>query len=189
MAGSFFCGSDRGHDAFVYMPAAHGVRRVSTAQRGDSLFGTDVTYEDLERRRVEDFRVVAVDPDIAQEEAVIAIFAEPRTARSFHTVRFDVARADGVLLQTAYFKRGAQAPFREITAARGGMRRQGGHTLPTRLLVENHDRGTTTNVFYRGLEIAATIDDRLFSVRTLEQKGRIPGAPHAPERPTDPSSR
>ena len=41
----------RGHDAFVYMPSLGRVRRISSAQKGDAFFGTDVTYEDLERRR------------------------------------------------------------------------------------------------------------------------------------------
>ncbi len=55
------------------------------------------------------------------------------------------------------------------------MERMAGHTLPTRLVVENRARGTTTEVLYRDLLVNPEIDDRVFSIRTLEQKRRIPG--------------
>ena len=51
-----------------------------------------------------------------------------------------------------------------------------GHTLPMRILVESHYRRTTTEVLYRDLRVNPEIDDRLFSIRTLEQKRKIPGA-------------
>jgi hypothetical protein len=166
--------TDRSHDAFVYMPSLGAVRRISTAQRGDALFGSDVTYEDLERRRIEDYQVVRVSEGLVQNEAVIRIRAQPRKARSFDSIRFDIARADAAVLGAAYFKRGEEAAFREITASRAAMHEKAGHTLPTRLVVENRNRGTTTLVVYRDLDIDPQIDDRLFSVRTLEQHGRIP---------------
>jgi hypothetical protein len=39
---------ERDHDAFVYLPTLGRVRRISSSQKGDAFFGTDVTYEDLE---------------------------------------------------------------------------------------------------------------------------------------------
>ena len=56
------------------------------------------------------------------------------------------------------------------------MHASGGHTLPTRLIVENLARGTTTEVMYHDLAVNTEIDDRIFSIRTLEQKGPIPTA-------------
>ena len=46
----------------------------------------------------------------------------------------------------------------------------------SRLVVENRARGTTTEVLYRDLLVNPEIDDRVFSIRTLEQKRPIPGA-------------
>jgi hypothetical protein len=167
---------DRSHDAFVYLPSMQSVRRISTAQRGDAFFGTDVTYEDLERRHPEDYEVIGVEAGSIDGEEADCVRARPRLPHSYHEVHFWIARADHVLLRADFFKRGTDRPYRRIVAPRQGMRTGGEHTLPTRLTVHNFARGTTTRVSYRRLRIGATIDDRLFSIRTLEQRARIPGA-------------
>ena len=47
---------DFSYDAFLYQPALARVRRVSVAQRADAFFGTDVFFEDLEGKRVGQWR-------------------------------------------------------------------------------------------------------------------------------------
>ena len=167
---------DRGHDAFVYLPSMRSVRRVSTAQRGDAFFGTDVTYEDLERRYVRDYEIVDFAEDQVQGEPALLVRARPRLPQSYHEVRFWIARSDQAILQAHFLKRGSDEPYRTLAAPRSAMARMAGHTLPTRLVVENRARGTTTEVRYRDLLVNPEIDDRVFSIRTLEQKRRIPGA-------------
>ncbi len=167
---------DRSHDAFIYLPSSQSVRRVSTAQRGDSFFGTDVTYEDLERRYAKDYDIVDLSTGQIEGEPTRVVRARPRLPQSYHEVVFWLAQSDLAILQAHYFKRGAQEPYRTISAPRASMREMDGHTIPTRLVVENLARGTTTEVSYHDLAVNPEIDDRIFSVRTLEQKGRIPGA-------------
>jgi len=167
---------DRSHDAFIYLPSSHSVRRVSTSQRGDSFFGTDVTYEDLERRNAADYEIVAATRGQLDGEPTTLLRARPHLAQAYYEVVFWIAQSDQAILQAHYFKRGAEEPYRTIAAPRVSMLEAGGHTLPTRLIVENRARGTTTEVVYHDLDVDSEIDDRIFSIRTLEQKVRIPSA-------------
>ena len=41
----------RDHDAFIFLPSLGKVRRVTSAQKDDAFFGSDLVYEDLERRQ------------------------------------------------------------------------------------------------------------------------------------------
>jgi hypothetical protein len=166
---------DRNHDAFVYLPSMQSVRRVSTAQRGDAFFGTDVTYEDLERRYAEDYEIVDFAEEGTLGEPAFVVRARPRHAQSYHEVRFWIACSDSAILQVHFMKRGANEPYRTVSAPRSSMKQMAGHTLPTRLVVENRARGTTTEVHYQELVVNPEIDERTFSIRTLEQKRRIPG--------------
>ncbi len=167
---------DRSHDAFIYLPSAQSVRRVSTSQRGDSFFGTDVTYEDLERRNAGDYEIVGLSAAPIDGEPTHVVRARPILAQTYYEVVFWLARSDQAILQAHYFKRGAVEPYRTIAAPRASMQASGGHTLPTRLVVENLARGTTTEVKYHDLAINSEIDNRVFSIRTLEQKGPIPNS-------------
>ena len=65
---------------------------------------------------------------------------------------------------------------RVIAAPRASMKSGDGHVLPTRLIVRNVSRGTTTEVTLNSLAINPAIDDRIFSVRTLDQERDLPEA-------------
>jgi hypothetical protein len=165
---------DRSHDAFVYLPSLALVRRISTAQRGDSFFGTDVTYEDLERQRAQDFDLEGVEGGELAGEPVHWISARPRRAWHYERVRFALAVSDLSILVTEYYKRGAQQPGRVIRAERASMVAHDGHVLPTHLFVESRERGTSTEVRIENLRINPPIDARLFSLKTLESRRALP---------------
>jgi len=165
---------NRGHDAFVYLPSLEKVRRVTTAQRGDAFFGTDVTYEDLERRRVEEFELDELVVDELDGEAVYRIHGRSLKNFSYAGVEFVIARSDGAILETRYFKKDAETPFRVIRSPREGMVERDGHVLPTRFSVRDEIRGTWTDVELMDLAVNPSIDDRFFSVTTLETGRDLP---------------
>jgi hypothetical protein len=165
---------NRGHDAFLYLPSLGKVRRVTTAQRSDSFLGSDVTYEDLERRRVADYELATPEVREWAGEPVYAIRARALRDFNYSHIVFFVARSDGAILETQYFKRGQDAPYRVVSAPRETMIEQDGHVIPTRLYVENRTRGTTTEVLFHDLRINPPIDDHVFSVATLEQQRKLP---------------
>ncbi|MBW2361115.1 MAG: outer membrane lipoprotein-sorting protein [Deltaproteobacteria bacterium] len=165
---------DRGHDAFVYLPSLGKVRRVSTAQRNDAFLGSDVTYEDLERHRVGEYRLA--EPRITERagERAYAIGATPRRPGHGERIEFIVSAADAAILETRHF-RNSDAPHRIVSMPRTHMIERGGHILPTRLEVNNLFRSTRTEVVFQNLIVNPTIDERFFSVATLDQKRRLPG--------------
>ena len=99
-------------------------------------------------------------------------FVEGRPLRRYNyaRARFMIARADLAILEVQYFKRGAEEPYRVVTAPRGAMVEQDGHVLPTRLSVSNRARGTTTEVVLSHLRINPEIDDHAFSLQALESQ-------------------
>ena len=165
---------DRGHDAFIYLPSLGKVRRISTAQRGDSFFGSDVTYEDLERRRIDEYDLDRMEAGASGGEPAYVISGRSRREFSYARIVFVVSQADAAILETQHFKRGQETPFRVISAPRGGMVEKDGHVLPTRLTVYNRLRGTSTEVAFEDLQVNPAIDDHLFSASTLERDRDLP---------------
>jgi len=162
------------HDAFVYLPSLGRVRRVTTAQRGDAFLGSDLTYEDFERQYVDDYELGFVAPQSISGEPCHVVRGHPRRRFSYEHVDFFVATSDAAILESRYYKRGADAPYRVIVSPRAFMTNGGGHVLPKRILVRNLLRNTTTEVLIHEIAINPEIDDRLFSAVTLEQKGDLP---------------
>lgn len=168
---------DRGQDAFVFMPSLEKVRRITTAQRSDSFFGSDVTYEDIEQQRADQFELGAVEEAEFGGEAVYRVHARPARRGNYARVIFTVAQSDSALLKIRYYKRDAEGPYRVIQAPRTDMVLLGGHVLPTRLSVENRIRGTRTDVELSKMSVDLEIPTRIFSVRTLESRAPLPQLP------------
>ena len=168
---------NRSQDAFIFMPSLDKVRRISTAQRSDAFFGSDVTYEDIEQQRADDFEFESMESTDVGGEAVYEIHARPVRLGNYERVIFTVAKDDFALLNVRYFKRNAEEPYRVIDAPREFMTELGGHVLPTRLSVENRMRGTRTDVRLSKMSTSVPIPNRIFSVRTLESKAPLPQVP------------
>jgi len=166
---------DRTHDTFVYLPSVGKVRRISTAQRGDSFLGSDVTYEDMESRRVSEYRINGMEVARLEGEEVFEIRAMPVREMSYDGVTFVVAASDHAILETRYFRQAQAEPLRVVSTPRKFMVAQKGHVLPTRMRVRYPARGTTTEVVLTGLVVDPELDPQLFSVKTLEQRRRLPG--------------
>jgi len=164
-----------GRDSFVYLPSLRRARRISGAQRVDSFLGSDLTYEDFERQRVADFVLQLLPAEQVAGERCLLIRALPRDERGYGAVVFAVAESDRAILEYRYFARGAEAPYRVIETPRSAMLRENGHLLPTRFAVR-HARGTSTELVIHALAVDPEIDDRVFSLRTLEQEQPLPGA-------------
>ncbi len=162
-----------GRDTFVYLPALLRARRISGIQRLDSFLGSDLTYEDFERQRAADFSVEPLPPEDVAGEPCTMLRAVPRDQRAYAAVVLAVA-PDRAILEYRYFAPGAQTPYRVIETPRGEMHREAGHLLPTRYSVRQLERGSATELVLRKLAVNPKIDDRIFSVRTLDQQRPLP---------------
>jgi hypothetical protein len=162
------------HDAFVYLPSLGRVRRVSTAQRGDAFLGSDLTYEDFERQHVDDYDLSFVASGSVEGEACHVVRGRPKRRFTYEYADFFVARSDTAILESRYYKRGAESPYRVIVSPRASMTKRDGHVLPKRILVQNLVRKTSTEVVVHEIAVNPEIDDRLFSAVTLEQKEDLP---------------
>jgi hypothetical protein len=163
----------RPDDYFLYLPALDRVRRVSGAQRSDSFMGTDLTYEDLERRRTEEFGDLRAEAGELAGEPVVVVSARPRTPAGYERLEFAIAARDAALLETRYFARAADAPFKVIRFPREHLHEEAGFSVPRRIAVENLRKGTETEVSVEALRLNPDLDLRLFTTDALLREAKL----------------
>lgn len=167
---------DRSDDVFLFLPESKRVRRLNSVQRQDYFLGSDFWYEDLERRNVEDYRVVALASDVDEGRSVHIVDAEPvHGATTYARVRFVVGASDMVMSRIFFYRKGSANPLREISFDRGSIVEEAGFLIPTRLIVTNHLRGTTTIARFDQLRVNPPLSNTLFRSTALLTKRRIPG--------------
>lgn len=165
----------RSDDHFLFLPDQRRIRRVTSVQRTDAFLGSDLWYEDLERRHPDDYHSLSLEETVVQGEASWIVRAQPRDLSGYSSVEFSIAQADYFLLYTAYYRGRSEQPFRSIRTSRKDALGKDGHLLPIVLEVRNLLRGTLTEARFEQLAINPEISDKLFSAAALELGHSIPG--------------
>jgi hypothetical protein len=167
--------SGESEERFVYLPSMRKIRRVSGSQSDDAFLGTDLSYHDFERQRGASYQV-DLGPDVqAGGEAAFVVTARPRKAASYAVVEHTIAAKDSAILETRYFKKDAPEPYKKLWMERAGILEQGACRVPTRIRVEDRQRGTETTLSINSVRLDAELSDDLFSMVSLETKRPIPG--------------
>jgi len=163
---------DRSDDHFVYLPESKRTRRLTSVNGADAFLGSDLWYEDLERRYAQDYEIVGV----TDTDDTIIVRSRPIPAiEAYEQIEFEVGREDFYLLRTSYYREASLPPFREITSTREHMIEQQGHRIPTRYVVRNGTRGTGTIARFNRIELNPELKDSLFRMVALEVGRKIPG--------------
>lgn len=166
---------DRSDDHFVYFPYMEKVRRIGSAQRADAFMGTDLTYEDFERRYADDYDEIERSPGTLDDEDVVRVSVAPKYDSGYARAELSIATRDFAILRIHYFRRSDDAaPFKILRAPRARMSRIDGHILPTWIEVSDLRRGTTTEVRVDHIDVNPVLPDELFSAVSLRLRKRIP---------------
>jgi hypothetical protein len=171
----------RPDDVFVFLPSLGRTRRIASARRGEPFLGSDLAWEDFERHRVEDYRVVGLEREDVGDEAALRVLTVPRAGDGWTRADFVVAEADRAILAVAHH-RGAGGPGRVVRFPRAHLRRYGANLIPLRIEAESPRRGTRTVVEVLEIAVGVELDDALFSSVALESGRRLPAPAAGHER-------
>lgn len=133
--------SERDDDMFVFLPSYEKVRRVSAAQYGDAFLGTNLTYEDLRPRRIEEWSVALVGREERDGRRLQVVRLEPRQgARTSYRAQVLWLEVDPPLIHRIRFEREGRAD-KELSFDVADLLVLGDHVVPRRF--EMADLGRT----------------------------------------------
>lgn len=157
-------------DVWLYQAEERRPRRVGSTQHADAFYGSDLSFEELER------------PDFARWTLRGAREADPVCACDLVEARPDgdsqygrllvwIDRAHAAVARIDFF-RGAEAePAKRLTVTLDGARETAGHLHVTRLRIEQVGRDAWTDIGVVRMEIDPAIPAAVFSAAALEREG------------------
>jgi len=172
-------GSD---DLFVWVPDLRRVRRLTSAQRGDQFFGSNLSLEDLEVQFVERSELVGRATTLVEGEPADIVTTHPLYDSGYDRADFFIAQSDFAMLEVRFYRVGALEAYKILHMPRADMESQNGHLLPRRMIFQDLEAGTQTEIYYRTRLVNPPIDEGMFSKSTLESHRRLlRSEPTAPE--------
>jgi hypothetical protein len=158
-------GSD---ELFVYLPAMKRTKRLSASQRADAFFGTDLSYEDVEPKHIEDYEVESLGSASHRGLScrVIEQRAKPPYTSDYEKMVSCIEPERGVILYTDFYKDGEVIKRLEVDPDQ--VRVVGERFIPFLISVETPSRSSATRVVTERYELRSDIPDELFSTWNLE---------------------
>ena len=151
----------------LYLPALKRTNRIAGKARKGSFMGSDFSYEDLEVSDATDASHTLVSSD----ESVWIIDTTPGPDSSYGRIRSTVSKSDHLPRLVEFFDKKDQA---KKTLSVLETATEGGTVLPTKSVMRNHSRGTSTELTVTQWRLnvpASEIPDETFTVGFLERNG------------------
>ena len=158
---------DRANDQFVYLASRRRVRRINL--RGENLFGTDFSFEDVVPRELEDSTYRRLPDTVAQEVPVFVVEATPRFSEDSEYSRFimHIEKEHYVPLENHYWDTAGVA-VKHLIAARESIRQYGGVWMPTRVGMRHLLHDSETRLVVERVVPDPELRRRTFDIRALE---------------------
>ena len=158
---------NRANDQFVYLASRRRIRRINL--RGENLFGTDFSFEDVVPRELEDSTYRRLPDTIAQEVPVFVVEATPRFTQDSEYSRFimHIEKGHYVPLENHYWDT-AGVPVKRLIANRESIRQFGGVWMPTRVGMRHLLHDSETRLVVERVVPDPDLPRRTFDIRALE---------------------
>ena len=158
---------DKDDEMRMWLPAFKKVRRISAKKRSDSFMGSDLSYEDMSTRQLDEFNFNILGNEIYQDVSCHLLESTPkehiRTEYSRH-----ITWVDSTLLiplkEESYDKSGIlfKEKYFSYTVIKD-------YQILTEIWVTNIQKNHTTSLTFENIELDSGVEDNLFHERYLKR--------------------
>ena len=151
----------------MWLPAFKKVRRISAKKRSDSFMGSDMSYEDMSTRQLDEFNFNILGNEIYQDIPCHLLESTPkehiRTEYSRHITWVD-STLFIPLKEESYDKSGTLLKEKNFsyTVIKD-------YQILTDILVTNIQKNHTTSLTFENIELDSGVEDNLFHERYLKR--------------------
>jgi hypothetical protein len=160
---------------FSYLPEYRKVRRITARTLSGSLFGTDLSYEDVEElQRVADHAKVERLPDgnlDGRPTYVLVGYPAADSGSSYQRVVSHFDRETCVLRRAELFGAG-ETPVKEIDVPFADVKQEGGRWIPRKVKVVDRESNSETTLTVKRIELDVELPERTFTEAELMRSGR-----------------
>lgn len=151
----------------LWLPAFKKVRRISAKQKGDAFMGSDLSYEDMTSRTLDenDYTLLGSDEVEGEECYVLEVIPKPVVESTYSRHVTWVSKKELVPLKEESYDRGRRL-IKTKTIAYVPMKE---YLLPRQIYVENVQKGHSTRLTFSQMEVDTGVEDNLFHERNLER--------------------
>lgn len=164
---------DREPDLFSYLPELEKVRRLSVRAAAGSLFGSDFSYEDMQRIQnlADSARSKLVGDEDSDGRPVWRVETRPapEDASAYVKIVSLIDRERCVPLRAELYEREGEMT-KLITVPPARVSKEGKGWVPMEIAIEDTDAGTRSALIVKDVELDIDIPDKRFTQQALRRR-------------------
>ena len=158
-------------DTWLYQTEERRPRRVGTAHKADSFYGSDLSFEELEHQRFEHFALRRL-PDASEAGVPCAVIeAVPQRKSQYGRLVVWIDRARTGVARVDFYRGSDAEPSKRLRVALGEVVEEAGFLRIQHMRIEQIGREAWTDVETSRMEIDPAISAEAFSASLLEREG------------------
>ena len=154
----------------MWLPAFKKVRRISSKRKGDSFMGSDLSYEDMSSRKIDEHKYSRLEDQVVNDKLCYQLEVIPNekasSSYSKHLSWIDQSTLM-IIKEESYDKRGELKKTKKFynTELKG-------YSVMERVFVKDVQKKHSTEVTFEGLEVDSGIKESLFQEKNLKRLPR-----------------
>ena len=153
----------------LWLPAFKKIRRISSKKKADSFMGSDLSYEDMTSRQTKDYSFMIIKEELVNESLCYLLETKPKEIKSEYSKHLTWVEKNTYLplKEESYDQsnRLLKSKTFEYTV-------MDSFNLLTKILVENIQKKSNTQLIFSNLRINTDIEDDLFQEKNMKRLPR-----------------
>lgn len=153
----------------LWLPAFNKVRRISSKQKADSFMGSDMSYEDMTSRELNEYTYKLTGSEMidSTEYYILESTPKPELESTYSKHIAWVSKSDYLVVkEESYDNSGRLLKVKSLV-----YKRLKGYDVPEEMYVENVQKNHNTSLTFDQIEVDTDVSDKLFQEKNLK---RIP---------------
>jgi len=159
--------ADKDDEMRLWLPAFKKVRRISSKKKADSFMGSDLSYEDMTSRELDEYTYEILGEKVVDGIECHILESTPKAGvtRTYKRFITYVSKADLVSILDEAFDTRDKLLKRRVMK----FRKDKGYDLPTEIFVENVQKGSNTRLVFSDQEVDTGVKANLFQEKNLKR--------------------
>lgn len=153
----------------LWLPAFNKVRRISSKQKADSFMGSDMSYEDMTSRELNEYTYELTGSEKIDDNDyyILESIPNPELESTYSKHIAWVSKSDYLVMKEESYDRSD----RLLKVKLMKYKKIKGYDVPEEMYVENVQKNHSTKLTFDNLELDTNVQDNLFQEKNLK---RIP---------------
>ncbi|MFB0515359.1 MAG: outer membrane lipoprotein-sorting protein [Candidatus Neomarinimicrobiota bacterium] len=158
---------DREDEMRMWLPSFKKMRRISSSKKGESFMGSDLSYEDMTTRNLDEYTYELKGEESLDGDQVWVLesIPIPELRSSYSRIISWVRQSDVMPLKEEYYDRAGnllKVRILEVEAVKE-------YSIPVRMFVRNLQKEHSTELLFDNVELDTGVGDDLFHERNLQR--------------------